>query len=132
MWALIKALLSKWALFKVLLKAFGWLAWLIPVAFVLKAIGLPILLLLAVLAAPILIVLAIVGLPILLVFVVGGALLGLLMTIVSFGLAALKIAIPIVLVLWLLNWLFGKGNGDARTTPESGSPATDTPATDIP
>ena len=49
MWALLKSLLTKWAFFKVLLKALGSLAWLIPIAFVLKAIGLPFLLLLLVL-----------------------------------------------------------------------------------
>ncbi len=112
MWALIKSLLAKWAVFKVLLKALGSLAWLIPIAFVLKAIGLPMLLLLLILAVPILVVLAVIGLPILLVFVVGGFLLSILFTIVSVGFAALKIALPILLVVWIVNWLLSSRKSD--------------------
>ncbi|MFN8572245.1 MAG: hypothetical protein U0132_09315 [Gemmatimonadaceae bacterium] len=112
MWALLKSLLAKWAVFKVLLKALGSLAWLIPIAFILKAIGIPMLVLLLILAAPILLVLAVIGLPILLVFVVGGFLLSILFTILSVGFAALKIVLPIVLVVWVVNWLLTTRKGD--------------------
>ena len=50
MWTLLKSLLTKWALFKVLLRTLGSLAWLIPIALILKAIGLPMLITLAILA----------------------------------------------------------------------------------
>ena len=50
MWVLLKSLLAQWAIVKLVLKAFGSLGWLLPLAFVLKALGLPLLLLLAALA----------------------------------------------------------------------------------
>ena len=111
MWALLKSLLAKWAFFKVLLKALGSLAWLIPIAFVLKAIGIPLLLLLLILGAPILIVLAVIGLPLLFVLVIGGLLISALFAILSIGLTALKIAIPIVIVVWIVNWFFRAREG---------------------
>lgn len=104
MWTLLKALLTKWALFRILLKSLGSLAWLLPLAFLLKAIGLPILMLLAVLALPLLVILFVLGLPIILVVVIGGFLLSVTMWIVSIGLFALKIAIPIILVYWIIRW----------------------------
>lgn len=120
MWVLLKSLLAKWAILKLVLKAFGSLGWLLPLAFVLKALGLPFLILLAVLALPIIIVLAVIGLPLLLVIAVGGVLLTLTMWIVGIGLAALKLAIPLLLMYWVLRWMFSRGD-DATTMP----PATD-------
>jgi hypothetical protein len=117
MWALIQSLLTKWALFKILLKSLGSLAWLIPIAFGLKFIGLPVLLVLAILALPILIVLALVGLPIMFAVAVGGLLLVGLFALLSFGIAVLKVAIPIIIVYWLLKWAFrnGKKGSDPAT-----------------
>src|SRR5688572_2036756 len=117
MWAIIKSLLLKWPLFKLLLKSLGSLAWLIPVAFVLKAIGLPILILLAVLALPLIIVLVVLGLPLILIAVVGGGLLMLTFWVVSLGLMALKIALPIILVFCVIRWLMTR-NSDARLPPD--------------
>jgi len=105
MWTLIKSLLLKWALLRTLLRVLGSLGWLLPLAFVLKAVGIPLLLLLAVLAIPLFVVLAVIGLPFLLVMLVGGALLSLTMWIVSLGLVALKIALPVLLVVWVIRWL---------------------------
>ena len=105
MWLLLRSLLTKWALFRLLLKSLGSLAWLLPLAFILKAIGLPILVLLAILALPLLILLAVIGLPIILVMVVGGTLLTFTMWILSIGMVALKIALPIILVVWFVRWL---------------------------
>jgi hypothetical protein len=115
MWLLLKSLLTKWALFKLLLKSLGSLAWLLPLAFILKAIGLPILALLAILALPLLILLFVIGLPILLVVVVGGALLTFTMWMLSIGMVVLKIALPIILVVWFVRWLSRPkpGTGDA-------------------
>ncbi|MBV6520238.1 MAG: hypothetical protein MNPFHGCM_00343 [Gemmatimonadaceae bacterium] len=117
MWALLKSLLAKWALFQVLLRALGSLAWLIPVAFILKAIGIPALLLLLFLGAPILIVLAIFGLPLILVLVAGGVLIAAIFAILAIGVAALKVAVPIVLLIWLANWLFRSRENPADDLP---------------
>jgi len=119
MWALLKSLLSQWALFKVLLKALGSLAWLLPIAFLLKAIGLPMLILLAVLALPIFLVLALVGLPLMFVFIAGILLLVGFFFVLTLGIAILKIVIPIVLVVWLLKWLFGNGSRHRGPDPTS-------------
>lgn len=117
MWALLKSLLGQWALFKVLLKALGSLAWLLPIAFLLKAIGLPMLVLLAVLALPIFLILALVGLPLMFVLITGIILLAGFFFLLTLGIAVLKIVIPVVLVVWLLRWLFGNGNRHRGTDP---------------
>ncbi len=106
MWAILKSLLTQLAIWKLLLKSLGSLAWLVPLAFILKAIGLPLLILLAVLALPLLLLLFVIGLPIILVIVMGGALLSLTMVVLSIGVAALKIAIPVALIWFVLRWFF--------------------------
>lgn len=106
MWAILKSLLTQLAIWKLLLKSLGSLAWLLPLAFILKAIGLPVLMLLAVLALPLLLLLFVIGLPIILVIMMGGALLSLTMVVLSIGVAALKIALPIALIWIVLRWLF--------------------------
>lgn len=111
MWALLKSLLAQWALFKLLLQALGKLAWLVPVAFLLKAVGLPVLILLAVSALPVFFVLALVGFPAMAVLVLGIVLLLGLFALLSIGIAVLKIVVPIVLVVWLVRWLLRNGNG---------------------
>jgi hypothetical protein len=73
MWTLIKGLLLKWAMLKWLLKSLGSLGILVPIAFVLKMIGLPVLMVLAVLALPVLLMLALFGMPFILVFLPFGA-----------------------------------------------------------
>ena len=109
MWSFITSLLTKWALLKVLLKTLGSLGWLLPVAFILKLVGMPVLIVLAILALPVFIILAIVGLPIMFVIVFGVLLLVGFFALLSIGLVVLKIAIPILLVYWLLRWWFGNG-----------------------
>jgi hypothetical protein len=109
MWSLITSLLAKLALFKLLLKTLGSLGWLLPIAFVLKLVGLPVLIVLAILAAPIFIILAIIGLPIMFVIVAGVLLLVGFFFILSMGLLVLKIAIPILIVYWLIRWFFRNG-----------------------
>src|SRR5687768_12722047 len=104
MWTIIQGLL-KGAILKWLLKTLGSLGFLVPIAFILKMVGLPVLMVLAVLALPILIMLALFGMPFILVFVLGGALLAILSAVLSFGLLALKIVVPIVLIIWLAKWI---------------------------
>ncbi len=117
MWTILKSLIAKLALFKVLLRTLGSLAWLVPIAFILKAIGLPMLLLLLMLALPIFIVLALIGLPFLLVFVVGGLLIAGFFVLLSLGVAALKIAIPIMLIVWFVRWLTRDRKTDGGINP---------------
>ena len=123
MWVVLKSLLAKWAILKLVLKAFGSLGWLLPLAFILKALGLPFLIMLAVLALPLLLVLAVIGLPVLLVVLIGGLLVTATMWIVSIGVVALKLAIPLVLAYWVLTWMLGRRDGPeasaAGTTPDA-------------
>jgi hypothetical protein len=117
MWTLLKTILLKWAFFRVLLKVFGSLAFFIPIGFLLKVFGLPLLGVLGTLALPVLIMLAIFGLPIILVIVFGGMLLSVLFAVLSIGLAALNIVLPIVLIFWFVQWLTRK-NGGGESTAE--------------
>jgi hypothetical protein len=109
MWSLITSLLAKVALLKLLLKTLGSLGWLLPIAFVLKLVGLPVLIVLAILAAPMFIILAIIGLPIMFVIIAGVLLLVGFFFILSMGLLVLKIAIPILIVYWVIRWFFRNG-----------------------
>lgn len=127
MWSLLKSLVLKWAVLKALLRALGSLGWLLPVALLLKAIGVPALILLAVLGLPLLLVLFLFGLPVILVFVVGGALLGFTFWLLSMGLLALKLALPIIAVVWVVRWLTRR-NGDAPATPPPPPPPPPPPA----
>jgi hypothetical protein len=77
---------------------------LVPIAFVLKFVGLPILAVLGVLALPVLFVLFILGLPIFMVLLVGGLLLGGLFFLMTVGLFAVKILLFVVLPVWLV-WI---------------------------
>lgn len=118
MWSLI----WKWTVARVLFRSFGWLALLIPLGLVLKGIGLPVLLILGGLAMPVLILLAIVGLPIIAVLVLGAVLMSVLGIVVTVGLTLAKIVIPILLLVWFVNFLFGgcsrsKGSGEMGTDP---------------
>ena len=115
MWSLITNLLAKWALLKLLLKTLGSLGWLLPIAFILKLVGLPVLIVLAILALPIFIILAIVGLPIMFVVFFGGLLLVGFFALLSLGFTVLKIAIPILIVYWLIRWWFSNGNGKSSS-----------------
>lgn len=149
--ALLKWILARWALFKLLLKSFGALAWLLPLALLLKALGWPVLLVLGAVAIPLFIVLMIFGLPLLLVAAAGGVMLMIAFWVVSTGILLIKIAVPILLVVWLIRWLRrsngrwgndgapakGQGNGppggsdsgaSVPEPPTAGSAGSDIPA----
>ena len=113
MWSLISSLLAKWALLRLLLKTLGSLGLLLPLAFILKLIGLPVLIVLAILALPVFIILAIFGLPIMFIIIAGVLLLVGFFFILSMGLLVLKIAIPIIIVYWLVRWFFRNGKKDS-------------------
>lgn len=119
MWMLIKAILAKIALLRVILQALRSLGWLLPLALLLKAIGLPLLVLVLLLAVPLVLFLIAIGLPMMLLVLVGGLLLVLTMWLVSFGFFLLKIAIPVVLVYWLFRWLSRNGSRKADSPPDA-------------
>jgi hypothetical protein len=119
-WSLIKWLVMKLAIVRWLMKVLGSLAVLLPIAALLKTIGLPVLIVLAILALPIFFVLFLFGLPIFLVLLFGSLAMGALFAILSFGLLALKFAVFVVLPIWLLwrlvAWL--RRRNDQRPTPD--------------
>jgi hypothetical protein len=121
MWAILKWLATRLAIVRWIFKILGFLSFL-PIAFLLKTIGLPILIVLAILALPIFLLLFLFGLPIFLVFAVGALAMGVLFAALAFGLFALKFAIFVVLPVWLLwrlaAWMFRERNGPEATTPK--------------
>jgi hypothetical protein len=128
-WLVLRVVAARW-LFKL-----SGLALLIPIAMLLKTIGLPLLGVLSVLAFPILILLFLFGLPIFLVLLVGGLFMGMLGMVLTLGLAAIKIGLFIVLPAWLVWTLFSKvfrrGGGTNGGPPKGDStsgPATSAPA----
>jgi len=131
MWSAIRWLVLRIAAIRWLFKL-GGLAFLLPLALLLKTIGLPLLAVLAVLALPILILLFLFGLPVFLVFIFGSMFMGLIGMVLTLGLAAVKIALFVVLPLWLAwkvgsklsCWVFKRG-GDDSSAKGSPPPSTD-------
>jgi hypothetical protein len=130
MLAFISRLVMQLATIRWLFKL-GGLALLLPIAAILKVVGIPLLLILMVLGAPIIILLFLFGLPIFLVFIAGGLIIGVLGMLLTLGAAAIKFAIFVVLPLWLMwklmSWIFrsvfSKGdNGDGPATAEPVDP----------
>jgi hypothetical protein len=123
MWSLIKWLAMRLAIVRWIFKVMGMLAFL-PIAFMLKAVGLPLMIILAVLALPVLFLLFLFGLPIFLVLAAGGLVMGVLFAALSLGVLALKVGVFVVLPLWLLwrlaSWLFRGRNGVSRRPDVSG------------
>ena len=123
MWSLLKWLAMRLAIVRWLFKVLGSLAVFVPLALLLKTIGLPLLMVLAVLALPVLFVLFLFGLPIFLVLAVGGLAMGALFAVLAFGLLALKIAVFVVLPIWLVwklaRWAFRGRHGQTRNTPST-------------
>jgi hypothetical protein len=78
---------------------------LVPLAGVLKFIGLPILLVLGVLGAPLFLLLGAIGLPMMFVLGIGGVLVVVMGLFLTLGIMAIKIALPIFLVIWFVRWL---------------------------
>jgi hypothetical protein len=113
MWTIVKA----WLLKLVLKRSLGavlavLLAILLPIAGILKVVGIPLLLVLLIVGAPLLLILAVIGLPIVLVLGAGMAIIGVISAALAIGFALLKIALPILLVVWLLRWFFAGRNGN--------------------
>lgn len=124
MLAFISRLVMQLAAIRWLFKL-GGLALLLPLAALLKVIGIPLLLVLMVIGLPIIILLFLFGLPIFAVLIFGGMIIGFIGMVLTIGLAALKFAIFVVLPLWLMwkvaSWLFcavfrRRGGGDSGPT----------------
>jgi hypothetical protein len=126
MWSLLKWLVMRLAIVRWIFKILGLFA-VLPIAFLLKAVGLPILIVLGVLALPVLFILFLLGLPIFLVLLAGGIVMAVLFVALSIGVLALKVAIFVVLptyLLWqLARWIFrGRESHPARrdsSTPDA-------------
>ena len=122
MWTIVKA----WLLKLILKRSFGGFlaalfALFLPIAAILKVVGIPLLLVLLIVGAPLLFVLAIIGLPILLVVGAGMAILAVISAVLSIGFALLKVALPILLVVWLIRWFLAGRNGKEQK-PEGAEP----------
>jgi hypothetical protein len=130
MWSVLSRLLLRIAALRWLFKL-GGLGLLIPIALLLKTVGLPLLLILAVLAIPVLVLLFIFGLPIFLVLIVGSMIMGLLSIVLTIGIAAVKIGLFVVLPIWLIWKVVGaisrscRKRGGDDTTPPTTSSSTD-------
>ncbi|MFI5256701.1 MAG: hypothetical protein ACHQRK_05510 [Gemmatimonadales bacterium] len=115
MWLLLKGLALRFVVGRTL---GGMLATLllvlVPVAGVLKFIGLPLLIVLGVIGAPVFLLLGAIGLPMLLVAGIGGVLLLVLGIELAIGVLAIKILLPIVLIVWFVRWM-RRGNGAVPT-----------------
>jgi hypothetical protein len=122
MWSALRWIVLRVAAIRWLFKL-GWLGTLIPIALLLKTIGLPLLGILSVLAIPLLILLFLFGLPIILVLAFGGLIMGIIGAVLTIGVAAIKIGLFVVLPIWLMlvvgrklfAWLFKRGGGDDTT-----------------
>ena len=100
--ATITALVVRLAAIRWAFKTIVGLGVLVPVAFILKVVGLPVLAVLGILATPVLFVLFLFGLPIFLVLAVGGALLAGLFFLLTLGMFAFKIFLFVVLPVWIV------------------------------
>lgn len=102
----LKALAFKFIAGRTVGGVFGLLSMLlVPLAAVLNFIGIPMLIVLALVGAPIFLLLGALGLPVVFVVGIGGALLLLVGVVLALGVIAIKIALPIILIVWFVKWL---------------------------
>jgi hypothetical protein len=100
--ATITALVVRLAAIRWAFKTLVGLGVLVPVAFILKVVGLPILAVLSVLALPVLFVLFLFGLPVFLVLIVGAVLMAGVFFMLTLGMIAFKIFLFVVLPIWVI------------------------------
>ena len=126
MWTILKALAIKFAIGR----TFGGLLTtlllvVVPLAGVLKVIGLPILIVLGVVGAPLFLLLAAIGLPVLFVVGIGTVLMLAVGALLTLSIFAIKIILPIVLVVWFIKWLRRPSSGAAGTGDIGPKPVTE-------
>jgi hypothetical protein len=102
MFATITAFVLRLAAIRWAIKTLVGVGVLVPVAMILKVVGLPILAVLGVLAAPVLFVLFLFGLPVFLVLIVGAMLLAGVFFMLTLGMVAFKFFLFVVLPIWLI------------------------------
>ena len=100
---------------------------LVPIAGVLKFIGLPILIVLGLLGAPLMLVLGAIGLPLLFVLGIGGALIAMIGVLLALGMLAIKFVLPIVLIVWFVRWIWRAARGGRDGMGPATAPMTDAP-----
>ncbi|CAN5373693.1 hypothetical protein BH09GEM1_BH09GEM1_30480 [soil metagenome] len=116
---LLKALALKLIAGRTVGGVFGLLTLLlVPIAAVLKFIGLPLLFVLGLLGAPVFLLLGAIGLPVMLVLGIGGALIVALGLFLTLGIMAIKIVLPIVLIVWFVRWLRRPGSSAPTVAPD--------------
>ncbi|NUO95574.1 MAG: hypothetical protein HOQ15_10325 [Gemmatimonadaceae bacterium] len=107
MWLLLKGLALRFLVGRTVGGLLGTLLLvLVPLGGILKVVGLPILMVLGVLGAPLFLLLGLIGLPILFVLAFGGILLAFVGVLLAVGIFAIKIILPIVLIVWFVRWIF--------------------------
>ena len=123
MWLLLKGLALRFVVGRTVGGMFAaLLLTLLPLAGVLKLVGLPLLMVLGLIGAPLFLLLGAVGLPVLFVLAFGGMLLLLLGGLIAVGVLAIKIVLPIVLLVWCIRWLFGAAPGPVEEPPAPEEP----------
>jgi hypothetical protein len=121
----LKALALKFIAGRTVGGVFGLLSMLlVPLAAVLNFIGIPMLIVLALVGAPIFLLLGALGLPVVFVVGIGGALLVLVGLILALGVIAIKIALPIILIVWFVRWL-RRPQSSAPIVPPEAQPGMD-------
>ena len=117
MLAFISRLVMQLAAIRWLFKL-GGLALLLPLAAILKVVGIPLLIILMIVGAPVILLLFLFGLPIFAVLALGGLIIGLFTMVLTLGIAAIKFAIFVVLPIWLMftlaSWVFRGFRGGSR------------------
>ena len=90
-----------------------------PVAAVLKFIGLPLMLVLGAVGAPVFALLAAIGLPVLLVVGIGVVMMLAIGVMLAMGVLAIKIALPIILIVWFVRWMRRPRMGEPPIVPNT-------------
>ena len=128
MWMLLKGLALRLAVGRTIGGLFATLLLVLaPVAGVLKVIGLPLLLVLGVVGAPVFLLLAAIGLPVLLVLGMGGMLLVVVGVLLTLSVFAIKIVLPIVLLVWAVKWIRGRNRRSGGQDVGASDSIPDTP-----
>lgn len=118
MWNVLKTVMLGWFLRRSFGMVLGLLVLIVLLlALVLTGLGMPFALVLLLVGVPLLVLLVLTGLPRGIAVGGAGAVLGVVGAILKLGLLALKIALPIVLVVCIVRWLRNRGNDRSGESP---------------
>ncbi|HEX5436569.1 MAG TPA: hypothetical protein VFW98_05400 [Gemmatimonadaceae bacterium] len=125
MWQVLKTLMLGWFLRRSFGLVLGLLLLVVLLfALLLMSIGVPIGFVLLLLGIPALLLLVLIGLPKKLAFGGTGAVMAVVFTVLKLGLLFLKIALPILLIVWIVRWMCGPRNH----RPWGGHPGSEPPS----